>query len=380
MNALGPSAFSAAPETVDVAILGGGCAGLSLAYRLAGASLSVRILEPRPRYTGDRVWSFWRTRPNPFEDCVVGRWARWSVTSGTRHIVRSSKALRYETVSADLFYRKCLARIEAAPNLRLDLGTRVEGLYRTPDGFLVETDGDGLAARHVVDTRPLGRRPSYAQSFVGREVATDEAVFDPETVELMSFGAVVHDAIPFLYVLPFSPTRALVEATLLGPAGAAPIDLGQRLDAALAQRLGGRPHRVLRQEAGAIPMDPAHEVRGEPGYLPLGLRAGAARPSTGYAFSRIQQMADAASRALIAGRRTTMPPLDGPVTRHMDRLFLKVILRHPERAPDLFVDLFEHAPADRLERFLSGSTAVRDRFAAVAALPPGLFARTAVLA
>lgn len=59
---------------VDVAILGRGCAGLSLAARLARTRLSFRVIEPRTRYTDDRTWSFWGTKGDPFEDCVRASW------------------------------------------------------------------------------------------------------------------------------------------------------------------------------------------------------------------------------------------------------------------------------------------------------------------
>ena len=39
----------------DVAILGCGCAGLSLAVRLAGSGLRVTLVEPRLEYKDDRV-------------------------------------------------------------------------------------------------------------------------------------------------------------------------------------------------------------------------------------------------------------------------------------------------------------------------------------
>ena len=55
----------------DVAILGGGCAGLSLAVRLAGTGLRVTVVEPRLEYEDDRVWSFFRTRPLTMTTSIV---------------------------------------------------------------------------------------------------------------------------------------------------------------------------------------------------------------------------------------------------------------------------------------------------------------------
>ena len=57
------------PAAYDVAIIGAGLAGLSLAARLAEppfAGLRVLVLEPRTLYRRDRTWSYWSMQPHPF--------------------------------------------------------------------------------------------------------------------------------------------------------------------------------------------------------------------------------------------------------------------------------------------------------------------------
>lgn len=360
----------------DLAILGGGCAGLSLAFRLAGSGLRIAVIEPRETYEADRTWSFWRTRPDPFEDCVVKRWSRWRVAGPQGEVVRASDEMRYETVCAGRFYRTCLDAIGRCGQTDLLLGTTVRDVSEGRP-HIVETDGGLVCADRVVDTRPIGGRPAYGQFFAGAEIRTAAPVFDDTTVELMDFGTPRSDRIDFAYVLPFAPDRALVEATVFGAATPG----GEALDAALSRLLsekaGNAGHEIIRRERGMIPMDAAHVAPGLPGgIVPLGLRGGASRPSTGYSFVRIQQMADAAAAALRDGRPLAPPSLDGEVTRRMDALFLEVLRRHPELGPELFIRLFAGAPPHRLERFLSGSTAWRDRLSVILSLPPGLFLRT----
>ena len=75
---------------VDIAILGGGCAGLSVAVRLAAAGRSLRVIEPRETYVEDRAWSFWRTASDPFEDCVRRSWQSWDVHGPAGAVRRGS--------------------------------------------------------------------------------------------------------------------------------------------------------------------------------------------------------------------------------------------------------------------------------------------------
>ena len=58
----------------DYIIIGGGCAGLSLAYELNIHSKllnkTLAIIEHREEYKKDKTWSFWKVLSHNFEDCV----------------------------------------------------------------------------------------------------------------------------------------------------------------------------------------------------------------------------------------------------------------------------------------------------------------------
>ncbi len=367
---------------VDVAIIGGGCAGLSLAYRLVGSRARVVVIEPRGHYTDDRTWSFWRTSADAFEDCVRARWNHWSVTFRGREASRMSSKLLYQTVSAQAFYDKAQRTLDHSSNVELALGTSVLGDPEpAPNGagLSVDTSAGALTSACVIDTRPDVGAHGFGQHFIGLEVQVDGAVFDPSKVELMHFAEPRSERTNFTYVLPFAPDRALVEITSFAPHRPPKAELETSLAHAIEERSAGRAWQAVRSEKGFIPMQVAgaHRVgrSSNPRLIKAGIVAGAARPSTGYAFQRIQVTADQHAAAIRAGRLPQTVQLDSPFTRWMDGLFLRVLQRWPERAPELFLQLFRHAPADRLERFLAGSTAAKDRIAVIAALPPSPFLR-----
>ena len=74
----------------DVLILGGGCAGLSLATALAqwAPQLRVHILESRRSYTRDRTWCFWHAGSHPFSAGVTHRWPGWRVRHAGARLAR----------------------------------------------------------------------------------------------------------------------------------------------------------------------------------------------------------------------------------------------------------------------------------------------------
>ena len=57
----------------DYVIIGGGCAGLSLAYELEVheklKDKTLAIIEHRSEYKRDKTWSFWKVVPHNFDDC-----------------------------------------------------------------------------------------------------------------------------------------------------------------------------------------------------------------------------------------------------------------------------------------------------------------------
>lgn len=361
---------------VDIAILGGGCAGLSLAARLSATNLSFRVIEPRETYADDRAWSFWRTGPDPFVDCVRASWSRWTVAGPHRTVTRASRRYPYQTVSAGAFYARALSLIDDAAQGSIACGVRAADITPKTGGCHVETSDGGFTASHVIDARTPRRRPAYGQFFLGREIVTDDPVFDPDTVPLMHFRTGYSTGVDFLYVLPFARDRALVEVTCFA---ASPPSDGVMTDW-LAQELtacGAQGHTVIREERGALPMQVGYREPDTPSVTHIGLAGGAARPSTGYAFQRIQAQTEAVTQSLL---RDGVPhvPRDGAMSRFMDSVFLRVLKTAPDRGPALFETLFHKTPADRLERFLSGSTRPDDRLSVMASLPPWPFLRAAV--
>ena len=74
----------------DYVIIGGGCAGLSLAYELEIKEKlkdkTLAIIEPRLEYKRDKTWSFWKVVPHNFDDCVKKNWENFSTDDCLIHL------------------------------------------------------------------------------------------------------------------------------------------------------------------------------------------------------------------------------------------------------------------------------------------------------
>lgn len=375
------------PHDVELLILGGGCAGLSLAVQLAQCGRhapSTLILEQRSFYENDRTWCFWGDATTPFAQQAAHQWPTFMVThAGQTQRVDCSET-PYRMLASEQFYAAAIAALKAVPQMHLQMAARVtaEPVFRQ-GRWHVETLQGSWSAAKVVDTRPA-RLPVEDgalmwQSFYGLEVECAQPVFEPSCVELMNFSAPTPDRVAFTYVLPMTAHRALVEFTVFAAAPCNADALSLDVQSAIAQRVKGAPYTVRRSEQGVLPMGlagrQAEQPSAEPSYVHVGLFAGAARPATGYAFQRIQRWAADCGRKIARGGLPIPHPQEPALRGWMDTLFLNVLRRQPELAPQLFMALFSRVASHRVIRFLGEHGGLSDYLAMVWALPPKPFLR-----
>ena len=369
-------------RNVEIAILGGGCAGLSLAKTLALANppFEVVVLEERATYLDDRTWSGWATEPHAFADCVRKRWSRWRVSTDRGRYETAGGKIAYESIAARAFYASARRAIDAAPRIDLLTGVSVADVEARGDGATIAlANGERIEAQWVIDTIPRSRVLAYPwmwQSFVGFEIECPGAGGD-DIPELMDFRVPQLGGATFLYTLPFAPNRALFELTCFSADRTNERDLQRTLLRLLARRFPGG-FRHVRNEHAHLPMSPS-DRRPNGRVVPAGTTGGAMRPATGFAFHAIQRWASHCASELCAGRPPSVATTH-PALLWMDRIFMSIINDEPEAAPALYARLFSGANPDGLVRFLAGTPHVLDIASVVAALPLAKFTRAAARA
>ncbi|WP_262712949.1 lycopene cyclase family protein [Hymenobacter radiodurans] len=109
----------------------------------------------------------------------------------------------------------------------------------------------------------------------------------------------------------------------------------------------------------------------------MGTRAGRAKPSTGYAFKRIQAHT---ARLVEALATTGTPPPDPTGDRWQFRLFdtllLDIMQRKGETTRDIFTELFQHNPVERIFDFLDERTSWIENFQVMNSVTPWPFMRS----
>ena len=370
------------PSAYDLIIIGGGCAGLSLASNLAklpGTVPKVLVLEQRLQYRNDRTWCFWDTANAACKSLVTHAWPTFRIKEKQQDHAYDALNHSYLMLASDVFYNQALADIDRCSNTKLLLGEEIIGsAVKVNQAWQVKTASGEYSAKWLVDTRPhrdtMESDSVLWQSFFGQEIALDEAHFDADQCVLMDFDDGFANGLAFVYFLPTSSKQALIEYTVFSEHRYNKEALQPMLLQAVAQYTGQIAHRVVRDECGVLPMGNkrilAHQ---DPSYVFSGLYAGGARPSSGYAFQRIQAWAQACAVSMVEQNKLLPFTTDKWLQRFMDDLFLYVIKSQPKMASTLFKALFRHCPLPALVRFMSDQASVYDAFCVMKSLPTFLF-------
>lgn len=375
----------------DYVLVGGGAAGLSLAYHIAQeprlADKRVLLIEPEAKDQNDRTWSYWADAPGLFDGLAIGEWDKIAFRSPGFEQIFDLGQYRYRTIRGLDFYQFVHRALAARPAQFTVLRGRVSQLEDILTGVRVRTEsGEEYAAGYAFDSRPPRITPQpekyryQVQHFVGWEIETTRDVFDPAVLEFMDFRGAQHHEARFIYVLPFGPRCALVEYTLFSAQPLAKLEYEKHIIDYLHNTLGlaAADYRVEAVEVGAIPMtDHPLPARVGQHIINLGTRAGRAKPSTGYAFRRIQAQS---ARVVAALAATGQPPADPTGDKWQFRLFdtllLDIMQRRGETTRDIFRQLFERNPVGRILRFLDEKTGWADNLRIMNSVSPGPFMRS----
>ncbi len=345
----------------DYVILGGGCAGLSLAYELdinnKIKNKSLAIVEIREEYRRDKTWSFWKIDNHNFDDCIIKSWNNFSINSKLGSYEVLNKDYPYQTIDSKLFYNKILNKIKQNKNIE----------------FFKNTDQLNLDNSIIFNSiPPKGNYDDKLwQHFKGVEIETSKNIFDDKIFNLMDFDCDQRNSVHFFYTLPFEKNRALIETTWLSKMNDASLkDYDAQLEKYIEKTLKIKNYKINYQEEGAIPLFyPSNQI--EKNKINIGSAGGMTRLSTGYTFLNIQDHCKYITNNIekIQGLK---PYHIGKKYEFLDNVFLNVLKKYPEKMPKIFLNMFK-APSKTVIKFLSNKSNFFEDFAIVLKMPKWIF-------
>jgi lycopene beta-cyclase len=376
---MGPDEQLRGGPDCDIVIAGGGLAGLSLAAQLArmpSPGRRVVVVDDGRQPIEDRAWAFWSEHPGLLDADAARSWSRVAVHATGTALHLPLRDYRYRLVTGTTL-AAAARRLAAGRGGFSMITAHVDRIVDGPGGATVLTDGPELGARWVFDSvSPAPLSPVLTLSFLGWRVRCRQPAFDPHEITLFDFRVPQDGAARFVYLLPTSPFEALVEHTSLLPADRVPATadatagwLGEYLE-----RVAKAPgYRILHVESGVLQLGEPAEVPAARHVVPIGITGGLVKPSTGYAYSRIQRHSAAIARSLAELGHPFGVPGARRRFRYLDRVFLEAVRAEPDLLPVAFAALFQANPADRVLRFLDEQSSAADDARIIASMPRAPF-------
>lgn len=361
----------------DFIFAGGGLAGLMLAYELSQSALpdcSMLIIDRDAKTRNDRTWCFWTTQPTPFERIVQHEWRRIHIIDQNSAHLLDLGDYRYQMIRGIDFYRFMRQALSAHADF---IQGKVESIADADGGACVRVNNATFFGRWVFDSRfnfksfalGLARGHSLRQHFKGWEIETASDAFDPTNATLMDFRTPQKQGLDFFYVLPVSKRRALIEYVSLTLT-----DWNEALRNYIARELDIRDYEIVATEGGINPLtDYTFPRRAGKHIFNIGTRGGRIKPSTGYAFTRIQKDSAAIVQSLIANGHPFAVPHDSRRYRFLDQLLLDVMQHHGAQVHTIFNALFRNNPIDRVLRLLDEQGSLIENAQMMASVPSPLF-------
>ena len=341
----------------DYIIIGGGCAGLSLAYELEVndklKDKTLAVIEPRKEYKRDKTWSFWKVLDHNFEDCVIKSWNNFTINTSERTHELVNTNFPYQSVDSGKFYEKVNSKISINSNIKFFKNIK-------------EIDSNNsIIFNSVFKVEP--KKSELWQHFQGIEIETNKDIFDDEILNLMDFNCDQRDKVHFFYTLPFSKNKALIETTWLSDLEDQSImDYDLQLENYIRNNLGIKNFKINFTEKGTIPLF-YPLVKNEDKTINIGSAGGMTRLSTGYTFLNIQEHSKYIVKNLHQIEKIKKYNI-GKKYQFLDKIFLRVLKRHPEKMPKVFFNMFKTS-SNTVIKFLSNKSNFLEDLSIISKMP-----------
>jgi lycopene beta-cyclase len=366
----------------DFIIAGAGCAGYSLLYHLLQDPIlsqkKILVVDANFNKGNDRTWCFWEDSIGPFETIVCKKWSNIEVLKGAMHRSLPTAPFEYKMIQGIDFYQYISDFAKGFDNVEWVASKILTIDSINAKSARVNWEG-GVANADYVFSSINGERiqSTLWQHFKGIVVEFDNAVFDAHNARLMDFNVPQMDATAFMYLLPITDKKALVEYTLFSPSILVESKYDEVLNVYMEEHYKGLAYQIQHTEMGAIPMTSKKLTSNDGAVFSIGTMGDAVKASTGYAFQFIQQQTQQIVHQLKLNQALN------PAVHHTRHQFydavLLHILEHQKMAGDeIFARIFKKNSAPTVFKFLSNTSTLLDDFKIMSSLPTPIFLPAAI--
>ena len=350
----------------DYIIIGAGAAGLMLARAMAEdpwfESKKILLIDQDTKNLNDRTWCYWEAGEGDFDGILTQKWDEIYFRGKEIDSKLPLAPFSYKMLRSSDYYKEQFNKIQLSSNIEF-LKARVEKIEED-DGFVaIRTSIKEIRGLHILnsifDYKQLLEQKEYPvlqQHFIGWFVETKQAVFDPSAATFMDFQLEQKGNTRFMYVLPFSEKKALVEYTLFSSTPLEEKEYELAIEKYLKELYKVSDFTILEKEKGNIPMSCYDfEAQNTKRILHIGTAGGWAKPSTGYTFKNSMRN----TGTLISFLKSSESFRNFSVKSrfwYYDLLLLDILAKQNELGSEIFASMFRNRKTSLILKFLNEET------------------------
>ncbi len=344
------------------AIIGLGPSGLAVNKILYGdSSNEVIAFENEDINKRNNYFGFWLTDwMKPFENIIEKKWYQWTIGDKNINILHSSSDKPYCVISFKKWKNFCL---ETKNKLEIK-NKKVAKYFPIKNYFKVITDDNSeYYAEKIYDSRSTKeKKGELLQHFYGINITVPDNTFNENELTLMYFTG-EKNVLHFMYILPFSHNKALVESTVFSKNVFDSSWYREKIYKYLDQK-NIIDFKETGAEKGIIPMFLMEEKNSSnPNVLNIGIRGGACKPSTGYVFSFLIKQIQ-----LLKYSKKNYVNIHKFLERKMDKIFINFLKNNNEDGRS-FIKLASNLNGNEFQSFMMGNSNLLTKFKIIKSMP-----------
>ena len=372
--------MASSSDSYDFIFLGAGCASLSILSRLIDSgkfkNKKILLVDKESKTKNDRTWCFWEERPGFFQNIVFKEWKALDFISQHLFISLDINPYSYKMIRGIDFYNYCFEKISKQPNIVIEK-SNISFQDNEPS---IALNGNPLNCKSAIVFNsiyiPKPRVKSYhylKQHFKGFVVESSSPIFDTTKATLMDFRVDQSQGTTFVYMLPLTRNRALVEYTQFSASTLPSAEYDSFLDSYLSKVIGLETYKIIEEEIGVIPMISQPFSNYNNGMYQIGTAGGQTKASTGYTFNFIQKQADKILARLIEGKTPLSTNAGAKRFDFYDNTLLHILAGKKLRGKEIFERLFSENKASSVFKFLDNETTLKEELRIINSLPKTVF-------
>ena len=337
------------------------------------------LVDREPKTKNDRTWCFWEKETGFFEDIVYRKWANLFFKTDHASTPLEMGGYQYKMIRGIDFYEKCFSVIKLRENIDIIYGEisfeeNNELTTLKINNELLDHHKKTILFNSIYAPSAKQKDKFYLlQHFKGWIVETAPGFFEAKQATLMDFSVSQNRGTTFVYVLPLSSAKALVEYTLFTENLLPDAEYDIALKNYLQEFLGLTNYTIAEEEFGVIPMTNAGFPFFKSGMYCIGTAGGQTKASTGYTFRFIQKQADTIVEELISKDSLSKNKKTKHRFSFYDSTLLHILSKNLLPGKTIFSILFEKNRADKVLKFLDNESRVAEEIQLLNSLPKKIF-------